>query len=170
MDTLKRLWSDLYENKPLFFAVIAVLVFLIWMFLRNISGNNAAASTQAVLSDGTMASGGEQATTPVEKTLQIINNIITPTPVSQSTGNPPPANVPPAAITTPTPVKPSGTPQPTAARTVMVTAWPSQNSTLFGIAQASYGNGNLWPKIYDANKNQIKNPNLIYAGQTLTIP
>jgi len=39
------------------------------------------------------------------------------------------------------------------------------------IAQTFYGNGNLWPKIYDANKDVIgPNPNLIFPGQTLVIP
>jgi hypothetical protein len=44
-----------------------------------------------------------------------------------------------------------------------------------------YGNGRLWPKIWEANKNgvisapsripkTIKNPNLIYPGQVLRIP
>ncbi|MEA1973524.1 MAG: LysM peptidoglycan-binding domain-containing protein [Candidatus Cloacimonadota bacterium] len=33
-----------------------------------------------------------------------------------------------------------------------------------------YGNGTLWPKIYRANKDQIKDPNLIYPNQKLTIP
>lgn len=33
-----------------------------------------------------------------------------------------------------------------------------------------YGNGNLWKKIYEANKDTIKNPNVIRAGQKLIIP
>ena len=33
-----------------------------------------------------------------------------------------------------------------------------------------YGNGNLWRKIYEANKDTIKNPNVIRAGQRLVIP
>ena len=33
-----------------------------------------------------------------------------------------------------------------------------------------YGNGFAWPKIYSANKDQIKNPNLIYPKQVLKIP
>lgn len=42
--------------------------------------------------------------------------------------------------------------------------------TLWGIAKTYYGNGALYPKIYNANKNIIKNPNLIYPGQKLVIP
>ncbi|WP_297276319.1 LysM peptidoglycan-binding domain-containing protein [uncultured Brachyspira sp.] len=33
-----------------------------------------------------------------------------------------------------------------------------------------YGNGNLWKKIYEANKDKIKDPSIIRAGQVLTIP
>ena len=33
-----------------------------------------------------------------------------------------------------------------------------------------YGDGNLWRKIYEANKDKIKNPNVITEGQILTIP
>jgi LysM repeat protein len=33
-----------------------------------------------------------------------------------------------------------------------------------------YNDPFLWPLIYDANKDKIKNPNLIYPGQVLTIP
>jgi nucleoid-associated protein YgaU len=39
------------------------------------------------------------------------------------------------------------------------------------IAEEFYGNGNLWPKIYDANRAVIgANPNLIFPGQVLVIP
>jgi len=33
-----------------------------------------------------------------------------------------------------------------------------------------YNNPKVWRKIYEANKDQIKNPNLIYPGQNLKIP
>ncbi len=33
-----------------------------------------------------------------------------------------------------------------------------------------YGNGFAWPKIYNANKDQIKNPDLIYPKQIFKIP
>jgi len=41
---------------------------------------------------------------------------------------------------------------------------------LYNIAKAKYGDGNQWPKIYEANKGIISNPNLIYPGQKLIIP
>lgn len=41
---------------------------------------------------------------------------------------------------------------------------------LWNIAKKFYGNGAQYTKIYNANRGKIKNPNLIYPGQVLTIP
>lgn len=38
------------------------------------------------------------------------------------------------------------------------------------IAKHFYGNGNLYNKIFEANKEVIKDPNLIYPGQKIRIP
>lgn len=54
----------------------------------------------------------------------------------------------------------------------------SQNKTytvksgdcLWNIAKKFYGNGSQYNKIYNANRDKIKRPNLIYPGQVLTIP
>lgn len=42
--------------------------------------------------------------------------------------------------------------------------------TLFGIAQDSYGDGNLWPRLFTANRDRISDPDLIRVGQVLRIP
>lgn len=42
--------------------------------------------------------------------------------------------------------------------------------TLWAVAKKYYGDGSKWPKIYEANKDKIKNPNLIYPKQKITIP
>lgn len=42
--------------------------------------------------------------------------------------------------------------------------------SLSKIAQRHYGNANEWRKIYEANRDKIKDPDLIYPGQKLTIP
>lgn len=42
--------------------------------------------------------------------------------------------------------------------------------SLFKIAAHFYGNGNRWPELFEANKDQIKNPRLIRPGQRLRIP
>ncbi len=43
---------------------------------------------------------------------------------------------------------------------------------LWGIAKKKehYGNGFAWPVIYRANRDQIKNPDLIYPNQTFKVP
>jgi nucleoid-associated protein YgaU len=45
-----------------------------------------------------------------------------------------------------------------------------QGDSLSKIAKRFYGKANLWNKIYEANKDQIKNPDLIQVGQKLVIP
>ena len=45
-----------------------------------------------------------------------------------------------------------------------------RGDTLWGIAKRYYGNGRLYPKIFNANRDKIKNPNLIYPGQKFIIP
>ena len=41
---------------------------------------------------------------------------------------------------------------------------------LWNIAKKNLGDGSRWPEIYNLNKDKIKNPNLIYGGQVLTMP
>lgn len=41
---------------------------------------------------------------------------------------------------------------------------------LWNIAKAFYGDGSQYHKIYEANKDKITKPNLIYPGQVLVIP
>jgi nucleoid-associated protein YgaU len=38
------------------------------------------------------------------------------------------------------------------------------------IAKREYGDASKWHRIYEANKDTIKNPDLIYPGQTFKIP
>ena len=42
--------------------------------------------------------------------------------------------------------------------------------TLSGIAKAVYGDRKHWKEIYEANKDKIKNPDLIQAGWELRLP
>jgi nucleoid-associated protein YgaU len=42
--------------------------------------------------------------------------------------------------------------------------------TLSAIAQQVYGDASQWPRIFEANRDQIFNPNLIFPGQVLRIP
>jgi nucleoid-associated protein YgaU len=42
--------------------------------------------------------------------------------------------------------------------------------SLSKIAKQYYGDPMQWPKIFDANKDQIQNPDLIQPGQTFKTP
>lgn len=55
---------------------------------------------------------------------------------------------------------------PTAGRTYVVVAGDS----LSKIAQHQYGSASKWPRIFEANRAVIKDPDLIYPGQELRIP
>lgn len=50
----------------------------------------------------------------------------------------------------------------------LVTVQPGY--TLWGISRRNYGRGILYVRIYEANKAQIRDPDLIYPGQVFTIP
>ena len=43
-------------------------------------------------------------------------------------------------------------------------------NTLWGIADEKYGDGFLYVRVFQANRDRIRNPNLIYPGQVFTIP
>ena len=45
-----------------------------------------------------------------------------------------------------------------------------EGDTLSGIAKRVYGEANKWRRIYDANRDVIDDPDLIYPGQNLKIP
>lgn len=46
----------------------------------------------------------------------------------------------------------------------------ASGDSLSKIAKRFYGDANQWRKIYDANRDQIENPDLIHPGQELEIP
>ena len=45
-----------------------------------------------------------------------------------------------------------------------------RGDTLSAIAKSQYGNANEYPKIFEANKPMLSNPDKIYPGQVLRIP
>ena len=57
-------------------------------------------------------------------------------------------------------------PPTTTGRTYVVVSGDS----LSKIAMREYGDAQGWSKIYEANRNLIKDPDLIYPGQELQIP
>lgn len=45
-----------------------------------------------------------------------------------------------------------------------------KGDTLWKIAEKYYGDGNLYKKIFEANRTILKNPDIIQIGQKLHIP
>ena len=45
-----------------------------------------------------------------------------------------------------------------------------KGDTLWAISQARYGSGFLYVRVFEANKGDIRNPDLIYPGQIFTLP
>lgn len=70
----------------------------------------------------------------------------------------------PKPVATPVVTRPAPTAPQTRTYTVV------RGDCLWNIAKKYYGNGSQYTKIYNANRDKIKNPNLIYPGQVLTIP
>ncbi|MCU0910946.1 MAG: LysM peptidoglycan-binding domain-containing protein [Rhodobacteraceae bacterium] len=55
-----------------------------------------------------------------------------------------------------------------AAGTVVVTV--QRGFTLWRIARENYGDGLLYVKVFEANRDQIRDPDLIYPGQVFSVP
>lgn len=51
-----------------------------------------------------------------------------------------------------------------------VTYTVQKGDSLSKIAREHYGDGARWRAIFDANRDQISNPDLIHPGQVLKIP
>jgi LysM repeat protein len=68
------------------------------------------------------------------------------------------------------PVSPPAPPAPPQKKPTPRTYVVKKGDCLWNIAKRYYGSGPLWPRIFDANRKLIKNPNLIYPGQRFVIP
>ena len=50
----------------------------------------------------------------------------------------------------------------------LITVQPG--NTLWGIAREKYGEGPLFVRVFEANADRIRDPNLIYPGQIFSVP
>ncbi|KAB1073929.1 LysM peptidoglycan-binding domain-containing protein [Methylobacterium planeticum] len=87
----------------------------------------------------------------------------------------PPDAQPPAAQASASPAPAGPTPSPGAApRDVFVaevsTARITRGDSLWQISRRTYGKGDRYTVIYDANQGQIRDPDLIYPGQIFVLP
>lgn len=87
-------------------------------------------------------------------------------PIGSVTDTAPALGAAPSQSATPTQAAP---PQPGSARVpVSVTVQPG--FTLWAIARDQFGEGILYVQVYEANKDRIRNPDLIYPGQVFALP
>jgi nucleoid-associated protein YgaU len=64
----------------------------------------------------------------------------------------------------------STAPSPPSAQPSSRTVVVEKGDSLSKIAKREYGDANKWRQIFEANRDIIKDPDLIYPGQTLRIP
>ena len=64
----------------------------------------------------------------------------------------------------------SGSPPSTVVVPKITTTTVSRGDSLWRLSQVSYGAGTRYAVIYKANREQIRNPNLIYPGQIFVVP
>ncbi|MFN4158462.1 MAG: LysM peptidoglycan-binding domain-containing protein [Gemmobacter sp.] len=131
---------------------------------------------------GTLAAAAPEAPSPAS-----------PPPASPPPASPPPASTPPvlfapvAATAAQATAAPAAAPQvepgvagtappalpalpaaPPPSAPVTVTVQPG--FTLWAIAKGQYGDGIRYVQVFEANRSQIRNPDLIYPGQVFTLP
>lgn len=79
--------------------------------------------------------------------------------------------VPLASITTSTPAPSDAEDADADADEEAVVFYPvAKGDTLSAIAKRLYGNANLYPKIFEANRPMLTHPDKIYPGQVLRVP
>jgi nucleoid-associated protein YgaU len=88
------------------------------------------------------------------------------TPADAAPAQKPVTQGPPADLSRSPADLPASSPAPDSARRYTV----KSGDSLSKIAKQQYGDGNQWRRIYDANRDKIKDPDLIHPGQELTIP
>lgn len=114
------------------------------------------------------AGGGEQASSYSGLLARLHSLLTTPTPVPVPQAPVAPAPAPPKQDSpAPAPPKPAPAP-PKPAQTFTHTVTSGESLSL--IAKKTLGDGNRWREIYELNRDQISNPNLIYPGQVLKLP
>ena len=116
------------------------------------------------LPEGEVKKIEQEVTTTTSTKVENIVPASQPAPVEINHGNVNRIVIPPIEDA-PAVAKATGT-GPTEATTYIV----QKDDTLQKIAKKVYGSYGAWLKIYNANKEKIKNPNLLKPGTVITIP
>lgn len=74
------------------------------------------------------------------------------------------------AATAPAEDSQAAAPEPSAAESDAETYTVQSGDTLWKISEQMYGNGSKYMKIFEANTDQLENPDRIFPGQKLVIP
>ncbi len=80
---------------------------------------------------------------------------------------------PPAQVAATTPTSPAQSSAPSPADAVVESVQTKRvatGHTLWALSKTYYGDPTHYPVIYDANRAQIRNPNVIYPGQVFVVP
>jgi nucleoid-associated protein YgaU len=89
---------------------------------------------------------------------------------AQATSKLPDSAAPRLAAAGTTVLPDSGSPSSTVVVPKITTTTVSRGDSLWRLSQVSYGAGTRYAVIYKANREQIRNPNLIYPGQVFVVP
>jgi nucleoid-associated protein YgaU len=92
------------------------------------------------------------------------------TPEIVAAAAPAPASVAPAEPVASAPAAPAAEEPPPAPETRAAVITVQPGFTLWGIARQTYGDGLLYVRVYEANRDLIGDPDLIYPGQIFTVP
>jgi nucleoid-associated protein YgaU len=93
----------------------------------------------------------------------------TPTPAAVEAEPAAPRSVPVAVMELPG-VGPASPLEPSAVSVSRVWIWQESGDCLWKMAKDHYGNPYLWPRIYEANRDRIKDPHVIFPKQEIVIP
>lgn len=104
---------------------------------------------------------GAAQTAPVAEAAPAADATVAVTPASEPTAAPTAAIKPAATLAPDAAAAPAPAP-------ITITVQPG--FTLWAIAQQTFGEGVLYVQVFEANKDKIKDPNLIYPGQVFTVP
>ncbi len=127
----------------------------------------AVASVETVAPQVAAPDGGEPLQVPVTPApaLQTLGDAS----VSQSPTAPAPVATVADTAAVPAPNAPQADPVPSPAKSpVTITVQPGL--TLWAIAESEFGNGVRYVQVFEANKDKIRDPDLIYPGQVFTVP
>lgn len=125
-------------------------------------------------SDGTVTISGTAASEAErQKIVELVSGIAGVSAVNDQTSvAPPPAPEAPVVAAPEPEVSSAPSPEPaTAAPAAAVKTYTVQpGDSLWKIAEAHYGNGSKYMKIFEANQPLLEDPNKIFPGQELAIP